>query len=417
MKVFALIAAWSIASLVAIPVAAQPIHRHPQKTAYASSAEWPTRDWQCHANPGNRTPEPTPPFPVIPIGIALLDPQVAHTHLACTFPDYAEIAAAFPVSCTIKLFHTAGTVSGVYSPLNQIRDIVYDDTGTSTPPVMRGDPTSMMPRQWNVRFVFDPTMVRPTFPPQTTTPHGWFGAQISVVTQYDNGDSQTLDHLRPFYSVLDPTAPETPMSDEGLPNGARCSPNNLRRPELSPFGNQMGTVVSEFVGLLPIAPIQTPWHTTGFFYGYASDGQSVFPFGTFELRHDLDVHNGNVGVLTATETFNGLIGLGKRTPITIDPADLGTGTHKVAALWQQPDGQGNNYTALAVLDVTVGPGIPPPTRCTDPLATNVGGPLPCVFPVVPVWTPVTAFFERFGSEERYRLCDALHLSCRELVFK
>lgn len=41
----------------------------------------------------------------------------------------------------------------------------------------------------------------------------------------------------------------------------------------------------------------------------------------------------------------------------------------------------------------------------------------CVLPVLaPIWAPTPAFFERFGTEDRYRICDAAHV-CKELVVK
>ena len=50
---------------------------------------------------------------------------------------------------------------------------------------------------------------------------------------------------------------------------------------------------------------------------------------------------------------------------------------------QSVDGT-EEVTTLMVITVTNGgAGGSPPTTCTDPTATNVGGPLPCVFPATP----------------------------------
>lgn len=413
-----------VAALLAAPVSAQPIHGQPQKAFYASPAEWPKRDAQCHDDPGNNNPQPTPPL--IETGIALLNPRIGHgSHLACAVPEYAEISGPFAVNCTIQLFHVAGVVSGVYSPLEQIRDIVYEDTGTSIPPIMRGIPNSMMPQKWNVSFIFDPNLVRQTFPKQFTTKHGWYSALIDTWTRFDNGDGNQTERIFPLYSMLDPTAPETRMSDEGLPNGTRCSPNNLRRPELSASGNQMGTIVAESTTFLPLGPIADKWHFSFYPYNYAElegapDPTFRFPNGTFEIRHDMDVHGGKVGVLTDSGTLDGMSASDQRTPITINPADLGSGTHKETLLWQQKDGQGNNYTALLAFDVTVGPGVPVPTLCTDDKATNKGQPLPCVFPppVLPnTWDVFTPIF-RVNSLDptKMQICrTADPLTCKELV--
>ncbi len=74
-------------------------------------------------------------------------------------------------------------------------------------------------------------------------------------------------------------------------------------------------------------------------------------------------------------------------PVTITPAVMGPGKKNLVAFWRQPDGQNNDVTGLYVITVEVGPGVPPPTLCTDPKATNNGGPLPCVYPVVTATVP------------------------------
>lgn len=431
-----------VASLLAVPVSAQVLTIHPHPTTdqatYTSPAAWPVDSAQCHWRPGNANPLPMTPVvddPRMPV----FDPQISHTHLDCNLPRYAELGGPIPVTCTIKLFHTAGHVGGLFSPMEQIRDVVWRDTGTATPPIMQGDPMDV--RQWVVDLIFDPTLVRHTFPPTLTTPHGWYTGIISVRTEFTNGDFITTDTVRSLYSVIDPTQPESKTSDEGIINATRCAPNTLRRPELNHFGNQMGVVVSEFSGAIPIAPIAAPWLTEGFFYSYAAlEGITgfAFPNGTFQQRVGVDIHAGVAGTTVATQVVDNVNGL-KKTPMTIDPAVMGPGKKNLVAFWRQPDGQGNDVTALYVIQVTVGPGVPPPTLCTDPRATNVGGPLPCVFPppptlctdplatnvgmplpcVFPVpvtWATFPATFQRFGTQDRYRICDAAG-HCVELAVK
>lgn len=360
------------ACLVAPVVSAQPIHGHPQKAAYASPAEWLTPSSQCHWRPGSGMP---PTFPVVPVGLSVADPQIAHTHLDCTMPIYGEITGPIPVACVIKAFHTAGVVGGLISPLEQIRDVVYADTGTATAPVMRGDPMGV--KQWAVSFVFDPALLRHTFPPTLTVPpHGWFTTDFSIKTFYDNGDTMNLDAIRPLYSMLTPSAPEQKIPDIGLTLMTGCSPNTLRRPDLNQYGNQMGEIVSEFVGLVPLAPIAAPWSTAGFFYAYATlEGVTGFQFpdGTFSLRRDVDIHNGIPGVdIMAPLHFQGNSQF-QPTPLVLDPALIGSGTHNLVAFWQEPDGQGNDATALIVVNVTVGPGVPPPPPPVTVAVPNVVG--------------------------------------------
>jgi len=372
-----------------------PLHNHPQLAAYASPADWPVDSSQCHWRPGSGMPEVPSLYPLLPVGLSIANPTIAHTHLDCAIPRYGEIGAPIAMSCTIKAFHTDGTVGDLISPLGQIRDVIYADTGTSTAPDMRGDPMGL--KQWNVRFVFDPLLRRmDSFPQVSTVPlHGWFQFQVGVTTFYANGDKVPLVAIRSLYSVEDLTAPEQPWTGEGPSVATACAPNTLRRQELNIYGNQMGEVFSSYVGLLPVAPIQAPWTTRGFFYAYAQlEGIPGFQFpdGTFSLRRDVDIHNGIPGVdIAPPQHFQGNASF-LSFPITFDPAVIGSGTHNIVAFWQEPDGQGNDNTALQVFNLTVGPGVPPPpppTLCTDPTATNTGMPLPCVYPPPPPPPPPT----------------------------
>jgi hypothetical protein len=55
--------------------------------------------------------------------------------------------------------------------------------------------------------------------------------------------------------------------------------------------------------------------------------------------------------------------------------------------------------------------VPPPTTCTDPLALNNGGPLPCVYPTVPpppIWTIGTVFSTPTPTGLHFELCAALN---------
>lgn len=350
------------------------IHGHPQKTDYqADGSDWLPLSFQGHWRPGSGLPRT---FPVVPVGLSIADPQIAHTHLDLTVPLYGEITGPLTIKGTLKLFHTAGKVGYLISPLNQIRDLVWADTGTATPPDLTGDPMGV--KQWNFSFVYDPTRLNNLFPPSPSTPpHGWFLFQLAAKTVYANGDSNIAVALVSYYSMMDPTQPELPWSGSGPAVGAGCAPNTLRRPELNKYGNQMGELFSQFVGMIPLAPIQTPWNTAGFFYAYAAlegvaDGFK-FPDGTLSLRRDVDIHNGKPGVdIVPPQHFQGNAQFSP-TPLVLDPAVIGPGTHNIVAFWQEPDGQGNDATALFVFPLTVGAGGPPPPPPVTVPAPNVVG--------------------------------------------
>jgi PASTA domain len=354
------------------------IHGHPQLTEWSDDpTAWITYSGQGHWRPGSGMPQT---FPVIPVGLSTADPQIAHTHIDLRYVPYSEITGPVTIQGTLKLFHTAGHVESVYSPLNQISHLVWADTGTSTPPALVGDPMGL--KQWNFSFVIDPTLLSSIFNADgSQSPaiprHGWFQLQVSAKTVYDNGDQNTPTHLVYFYAMLDPTQPETPWRGNGPTIGASCAPNHLR-PELGPYGNQMGELFSTFVGMIPLAPISAPYALDGFFYAYASlEGSTIpnfqFPDGTFSLRRDVDIHNGKPGVdIVPPLHFQGN-GQFQPTPIVLDPAVIGEGAHNIVAFWQEPDGTGHDATALFVFPLTVGAGGPPPPQPTTIAAPDVVG--------------------------------------------
>lgn len=378
MKVFALIAALSIASAAA----AQPIHGHPQKTAYASPAEWPIRSFQGHW-PG-------------------LDPvTTCHVHVEPQYPEDAELGSApFVVPFTVVMHKCEKPARmGLFYGEN-IRSVVWDLTKSSVMPDMRNDPA--VDTSWTGKATIDPTMGDRFAAPL----HGWMSVRFGTRTAFDNGDQMDVSGWQSHFSVIDPTAPERPAPQGGRIRSARVDIVS------HVTGTVMGTMVTEYQGPLPLAPIRAPFVVPVSVYNYTAS--VPLPHGQFEYRHDIDLHHGVRGTLLDAGTAD--VGGFNRT-VTFDPAVMGPGAHREAAFWTQTLGA-ETVSSIIVATVTVA-GVAPPLLCTDPLAPNFGGPAPCLPPIVvtPVWAPVTAFFERFGSEERYRLCDALHLSCRELVFK
>jgi len=339
---------------------AQPIHGHPQKAAYASPAEYPSIEPQCHWAPGEM------PIAADPTGLIVLDlaagtlgnSTLAHTHfqlIKC--PLYAELDG--PVTCNfaVKLFHTTGRAYLVNEYQEGVRDIVWDATGTSTSPALIGDPMAI--KVWTGHLTLDPTL-----PTRWHTLRGWWSPLIKVGTFYDNGDQIDQRAFASFYSVLDPAAPDT----GGMPMvGSHCAPFSARHPN-----DKWGDNLVDVYGYLPLAPIDAPWPNR---VGTAGYGGQLFN-ATFEQRADIDLHNHNGGTLLKTITQTGNIDV----DMVLDPGVLGTGTHKVAALRNQLSSEGNDaVNTLLTFDVTVGVAPPQPTTCQDPTATNNGGPLPCVY--------------------------------------
>lgn len=401
--------------LVAPPVAAQviAIHGNAQKAAYASPAEWLTMSAQCHGPAVDSTGSLTTNLVTGLFG----DARINHTHLDWTRPTYGEITGPFVSHFAITLYHTAGHIDGsaggIGSFANQIvpESIVWDATGTSTPPPMLGNINDVR-GPWTGHFTFDPTRPHPSGEVQTK--HGWFVGRIVVRTQFDTGANLDTENITNFFALIDPAQPENFPPGEGRIEGAWCTPR-LVGADGTPSDTKFGVVRAEYTTFVPIAPIFAPWTATVFPYSYTAQPSIIAIDGVFEQRRDQNFHAGLPGALVATRHFPGEPG--QQFPIVWDPAAMGSGTHPTAIIWAQTDGQHVGVWALSVIKLTVGDGVPPPTTCTDPTATNQGAPLPCLFPASPVvtWHTIRTIdgivdVQQFTDTERRRLCVATKCS-------
>jgi hypothetical protein len=322
------------------------IHGHPQKTDYLDSTEWPTILIQSHWAPAENPIAADAP-PPITLDLAkgtLGNSTLGHTHFDLTAPLYAELDG--PVVCrfAIHLFHTTGQVFFTANEQEGARDLVWDATGSATPPQMVGDPAGE--KIWTGSIVLDPTL-----PTRWFTPHGWWSPLLNIRTFYDNGDGMSTRLIAGFFSVIDPTAPLTGGQFPIL--SSRTSPGSKRHPN-----DRWGDNIVETNDYLPLVPIQAPWPL---WFGTAGYGGQLFN-AVFEQRLDMDLHHGNSGTLLKTITQTGDINTG----VTLDPVQMGTGAHKQAIMRNQLSTEGNDaVNTLLVINVAVGP-IPDPGTVSVP---------------------------------------------------
>ncbi len=371
--------AWLLVAilLLAAQGAAQPIHGDPQKSAYASPAEWPYISTQCHARPANfATNEHADAFGVF-------NPSLGHVHVDWSLPIYAEIDSAIQVPFTIKLFHVAGYVEIVWA--DPVQHIIWTETGTDAMPSFVGDPNGLVIKTGYL--VLDPFYLGGQWPPP---PQGWFFTRIAARVQFDTGVRMDANMLASLYSVKDPDAEQTPPLTSTDPNlQANCQMTGPTDTN-SPFGS----AVSEYRQYIPLSPISVVYPIDPIEYNYGG----TIAAGTFQQRLDPDIHNGITGTLLATaDADNGARFLGP-LPTGIDPAVLGVGKHHVSTIWQQQSGPvGSQYVApneevwaLLVIPVEV-TGTPQPViTCEDPKADNLGKLLPCTYLLPPARLPASA---------------------------
>jgi len=362
---------------------AQVIHDHPQKAFYASPAEYPKRDSQGHWKPSNAVLPPADQI-VQALKDGTFVPTTGHTHVMLQCPQYAEWPAGMTVRCEfmVMLFRTAGRnvdfYAGTASGAHAAKEIFWDETQSSQRPETIGDPTGL--KMWHGHFLVDP---------DPAVQHGSVLVVASTFTMFDNGDVQRVAGGVELWSMLDPTAPID--GSQFRFTFAHSIPDSPRRPDVN-----FGTNQIDIQGLLPIAPISAPWTFPVGVLRYGFDPGDPLPAPTFQVRADIDLHHDIPGrIIQQVDDPKD----GTQIFVTLDPAVLGPGTHKIALVFIQPDGGLEEASTLETFDVTVGDSVPVPTTCTDPTATNFGGLLPCLYPLPPppmtdTWQSIVPWFEQ-----------------------
>lgn len=300
------------------------IHGHPQKTDYkADGSDWPIHSFQGH------WPKPDPTM-------------TTHVHVDVQFPYGAEIGIV-PFVCpfTLKAFMLDGTI-GLFDG-DAFKSIIWDATGTSTPPIMKGDPNSMVPKVWTGKVTIDPQKGR------FAHKHGWTITPFFARTSFTNGDIVDVKGFNSFFSIADITQPEVPPPGGFGPIlSARVDVNHKN--EQSKFG----TMICEIDDWVPLLPINQAWQSIINFYNYTAPPESgSMPNGRFEQRTDPDLHNGVRGILTDSADCD-RNGIPNRS-IVFDPKIMGVGKHKVAEFWTQQNPT-DHVTSLVVIDVEVSGG-------------------------------------------------------------
>lgn len=345
------------------------IHGHPQKAVYASEAEWPTISSQCHWLP------------------ATSDGMVGHTHVDVTAPIYAELTGApLRVPFTVKIFHTEGIVSVSLDRQELVTKIEWDDIGEAAYRELPGDPHGLQIHSGHITYDPRRNVGGHGFPDR-----GWYSPQFEVGTRFTSRVGvETLQLVRlPFYSMLDPTAPDGSLSGVPLLISS-CYPHSPETPE-------WGTNYVETGAYIPLMPISTLWRL---WMDTTSYGGRDLGDGAFDQRVDLDLHAGILGRTLSFQPEGGFNGA-DRAPV-LDPAILGAGPHKMAFIWSKPRVHNEEIVStLLVIDVVVDPNAPPPPLlCQDPKAKNVGQPQPCVYetppPPPPPPPPQTLVWQSWG---------------------
>lgn len=340
--------------LIASVAQAQPIHGHPQKAAYASEAERVMLDMQCQ-------------WREVPVPLGIIDPGWQHTHIQLwpfLYQDVGDGLIRIPFALVLKNLHGVAIVDLARQEL--VVKVEWDDIGEVARREIPGDPQGIT--HWPGHLTLDP---RRNVGGHGFTPHGWYSPQFEVNTFFDTG-ANILQLVRlPFYSVQDASAPEFVGGFPALIGS--CYPHTADVTE-------WGTNYIQAETFLPLLPFSTLWTPI---VGSAAYGGNEIGEGHFDVRADFDLHAGNPGRLLQSQRESTFTSADRKA--RLDPAVLGPGTHPVAFIWSKPTrDDSKEVTALMKFTVTVDPNVPPPPElCQDPSASNLGHPLPCVFPPPP----------------------------------
>ena len=292
---------------------------------------------------------------------------LAHTHIDLDTIDRPSVRGVLRVGFTITLFHTSAMVGEYYAgnaKTNDAFDWVWDDTRTSTPPLLMGDPAGV--KTWSGHFSVIPNLA-----------HGWEWVSMSVYTHFS--DRTTVVILNePIYSLVDPTKPSPNDLDPSAQRTQAVCRVSPMPDNTAPF---YGEQTVQFDSALPRMPIGAPFPMTGSTYGYGA--RSMEAAAADELL-DLDLHHNIPGatlfVGRELDHDNGLL----HAPMDFDPAVLGSGRHKIAIRRTQTNGP-ELSAVLLVTYVTVDGNAP--ATSPPPASPVVGAPAPAPVVGAPVAAP------------------------------
>lgn len=369
------IAAAFVALLLgATPVSAQvyTLHGHPQKLTYNSPAEWPQFDCQCHW--------------MRPDGV------MEHVHVMFVGPTYSDISGLLTGTVVLKTFMLDGQLQTAWPGTlwgPGVTNVIFNGpaidqqviggvlttvasasgTGTAIPAMPNGDPNGLITQ--TAQVTIDP--VAAGWPLR-----GWTAVNVRARAYLTGGGHFDTEGNWGYYSMLDPNAPETPVSGSiGQMVGVHCNNNPA-------VGNSLGTVATEYRSFLPIAPISAPWGVVLATYSYGASNTDELANGLTVVSEDTNFHLGVPGTTLFQQVGSGINGVffDDQHPFMLDPGVIGAGTHTILTRWEQPTGAGGPHFpageeqwALVGVPVTVGSAPPPPPNpCVDDPLAFVGTP-------------------------------------------
>jgi hypothetical protein len=342
------------------------IHGHPQKTDYKDDgSDWPlleSQGWWPASDPI----------------------KAGHLHVAVKFPKSGEITSStgLVVPFTLKLHDFDGVIGQFFG--RHVESVIWDDTGTSTPPLMQGMAEGLA--QWSGKATLNFFLgQQPWLGSIGMLPlHGYTSSFFNARAVGANKDLLEVEHVVDFFSALDTSVHEQVPSQQGVPGHVLSSRVTITNQTITDGsaqtlgGTSFGVMVTEVNGPLPFPdlPIDTPWSVPVNFYNYTSPFPDQLQNGLFQQILDANLHGTppnippNEGTILS-EVSAGVLGV-PNMPVIFDPATMGAGPHKQLLRWRQ-ERNGESISSVLSLPITVGPSIPPPPKPDTTGVPNVVG--------------------------------------------
>lgn len=370
---------------------ALPIHNYPGVTSYPDPTTWHKRSHQGHWCQQDTA------FP----STLLMAGMMSHLHIDVTAPDWAEVdtSTQLDIPVTLKMFDADGYISFATAQIVGNNGSQDFSVNLDTWP-FNGNPVGLVQANGTAHLDFSKAATYGV--PQ----RGWFGIRVFSRLILKNGVQLTVEAWRPLYSMIDPSAVETPPVENSIQLATKAWVQSDL--ESLPFNLQVMELHRQDPILL--SP-NNPQVVEPFGYGYQQD----FPDQRYLLSINPSLHDGIEGVIQDT-VFDGENGhgnfdtlKGKEFLTYLQPPALGLQPNQYSAafVWlvNSKDGfimkpgatdqstvrAGRQLSALLVSTYNTGPApddtLAPSLWTIDGAAAPITPPVP---PIVPPAPPTTA---------------------------
>jgi hypothetical protein len=280
---------------------------------------------------------------------------------------YCQISGPITFPFRLRLFQTDGFVNALVKDPGgwwgeDLQNVTWDDPTIAAAGRVTGNPGDMQIVYATGHITLDPTKPRNWQPYTDAPPHGWYNEQFSMFTAYSEGTFLIEKFFLPFYSMRDPTQPETVPGDKYYPatNPWRGFTLFVQPGGGTPLGteqawgagaNAIGFLEGHQLPICSGCILVKPYTLTVFASSYGSGAFEPASFAAdgaviggmvLDARVGENLHMMVQGTKLASKSVTQCCG--SEFTFTFDPVQLGTGTKTITFNWNQCGGPIVNST-------------------------------------------------------------------------